>query len=877
MAAITAAEGQVPAMPVNPTAQEAALELVEQEAVRIGVRKRDELDALRTRYSAADDEAKEGIWRDRLNAVRSVQRQQLVMAFENVNHTRNSLDMFTLPTRIDNAQPKRLFSPSEQQDCRAKLMIAVKRLLGLTFWPGTVPGQEPKLCAYHALIVAGGGPDQLVRFLNRTAEVRRAQQALFDNEDLCDTVDTGLLNIAHSEAQRFFSIYGTFKHHASTFFPESGFAGANDVDPLVVMAAAGSRRIGAQAPTKPAWGFGDVASRICCGRMLRLLEELAFHQPLPGGGDRPIVAMQSEFAGVLRVPDNPAVGPSPRSGDYFMEEYDGELAAEFMYMLWRIFTGQRGQGTPVGQAMPEFPKFVGPDSKYFDEPPGPEGPPAQPGDFDDEFIRRNQVPGAAAANPFAPRYAKTDFPLDAQQMQDDKQLKRAYIQRLVYYMVSSDWFLHTPAAVCMYTKFEQAATTRGFIRQFSSLPAGQAPAPLPGCRDILSLHRLHGVRIADGRMEEASRQLTQQALRQRQRGAMVPAPAIPNVGFFFRRQAWSDLHIRTMWTNCRALSITGIAGFVFIAGSGIYYGGIIAAAEKAIAGITYIVGGLSSSIAGGFQAVFRRVGLGAADQAYQWFIDLLPNGTVEFFVGARQAAGSAAQAAGDGVVAVARWGRDGAVQVYDTGGNLVQGVGVMLVQAGREGGQALSDGLEWATGLVRSENPEGDPIDVGDTPYMAPVGADVEAMNEMAFVGSALAPAQPGDISGLANVPMLAPAGAIPSFDDWQMQINTLRQDQAGWAAARDGFLNPDLGMLDDDMPSRLAQRARIALTLGSHLDVLAPPTLRNTNTVYKTEAPTSRRPRVIQTARAGRVVVVPDMQHTYGHDPVPVFMVSEI
>jgi len=112
MAAITAAEGQVPAMPVNPTAQEAALELVEQEAVRIGVRKRDELDALRTRYSAADDEAKEGIWRDRLNAVRSVQRQQLVMAFENVNHTRNSLDMFTLPTRIDNAQPKRLFSPS---------------------------------------------------------------------------------------------------------------------------------------------------------------------------------------------------------------------------------------------------------------------------------------------------------------------------------------------------------------------------------------------------------------------------------------------------------------------------------------------------------------------------------------------------------------------------------------------------------------------------------------------------------------------------------------------------------------------------------------------------------------------------------------------
>jgi len=290
-----------------------------------------------------------------------------------------------------------------------------------------------------------------------------------------------------------------------------------------------------------------------------------------------------------------------------------------------------------------------------------------------------------------------------------------------------------------------------------------------------------------------------------------------------------------MWTNCRALSITGIAGFVFIAGSGIYYGGIIAAAEKAIAGITQLIGGVSSTIAGGFQAIFRRIGGEVKNQTLQWFLNLLPDGTAEFFVAARDAAGNATAAVGDGAVAVARWGRDGSLQVYEGGGNLVQGVGVILVQAGRETGQALGDGFEWATGLVRSENPEGDPIDVGDTPYMAPVGADVEAMNEMAFVGSALAPAQPGDISGLANVPMLAPAGAIPSFDDWQMQINTLRQDQAGWAAARDGFLNPDLGMLDDDMPSRLAQRARIALTLGSHLDVLAPPTLRNTNTVYKT------------------------------------------
>ena len=348
---VAAESDAVPPMEFEASDQQEAMRVLEQDAVRLGVRKRNEQTALLTRYAAAEGDEKRAIWNERLNAVRAVQRQQFFTSFSQIGHARISNDMFTLPDRLRRSPPARTANEYQEQDYRARLIKAVMRLHGLTRWPGTPPGgAEPKLCAYHALVVAGGGPDQLTRFLSRTAAVREAQQRLFDGGDLCGQIDTGLLGISHTDAAKFFTFYGTFKHHASVFFPDDGTTGTNEIDPLTLMRTVGSRRIGAEAPPKPAWGWGDAASRVVCGRMIRFLEELAFERSV-AEGQRPIERLQAvpEINAFLRRVNEDTTGtPGPLSGDVFMEEYDGELASELIYMLWRIFNpNDVGRGTPA--------------------------------------------------------------------------------------------------------------------------------------------------------------------------------------------------------------------------------------------------------------------------------------------------------------------------------------------------------------------------------------------------------------------------------------------------------------------------------------------------------------------------------------------------
>jgi len=386
--------------------------------------------------------------RQEIDALRGAQRKEVVEQLAALCHSTLKQDLNWFSTNV--AAGKVGFKYTDDKDRRRReTIVALRNTLGIR-WPATVD-DSVQLCAYDCVTIAAG-PDEYATYMLKTADLRVAQQNLLSGAKLNDSIDTALLCTTHEDcmASDLLSVYDAFEMHSEPFVAST----TEDVD----FATFCHTKYGPENPMpKPEWGmWGDRDGRIVRAQLLHTVEEFVLQMPGPNWSK-----VQFEFRNILRN-DN-----GKFSGDWLMEMYDGELAAEFTCLLWRVIHADKGATivAPTVDKMPLLPDYVGPDASAT---------------YEDFF------PRSADASP--------------------KCQGRAYVRRLVYTALTSSWFLRSPLMPTMLCSIERAATTPDF--QTRSTVTSSTETKDSSIDEIMYVFRQFVLRLSDGRAEAASRNAT---------------------------------------------------------------------------------------------------------------------------------------------------------------------------------------------------------------------------------------------------------------------------------------------------------------------------------------------------------------------------------
>jgi len=388
------------------------------------------LDAIIKRYGEDEDYRDQAV-REAIDALRNIQRTELVEALSKISHgaVGRQLDALTAFMNNDTSETfaQTTFAAGDGENERTiNFMRAVKEVTNER-WP-VLEGESLRLCAYDGVVVLSGKSDW-TQYLRGTAEMRLAAKALYDGYNLCDSVDTALLGLSHvaMKKNKTLAAYEAIELHMDVFFLQASHrspdkALGSKIKDLVFQRRGDSNQLAAKtgdwgvvpdAPDMPGLSmWGSCRSRVVYSQMVRIMESFLLADTV-GGFDWESV--QEQFAPHMEQVETP--GGNNNTGAHMVEQWDGELAMELAAVLMRTFNGDKGRSARKDQAklMPKIPK----------------------------------------RNLFATDTFETQFPVD--ETMSEKAVHRAYIRRLVYTCLQRSWFLHSPLAVCVMSTLHKAA------------------------------------------------------------------------------------------------------------------------------------------------------------------------------------------------------------------------------------------------------------------------------------------------------------------------------------------------------------------------------------------------------------------------------------
>lgn len=390
-----------------------------------------------------------------INSVRQMQRNQLMETLRGLSFTCMAVDLNRFAKLVAPgaawATGRGLNCNGDENKRRGQIIAATKTLVPFTEGEIIAGPRDLTRCAYDA-VVAVMGLDDFGAYLSKTTQLRIAQQRLFDDGHLCDTMDTALLCLSHEQMAtcKLTSCYTLFDFYCQPFL---------GVPEVIVDAA--------HTATKPAleWGqYGDQVGQFARGVFFRVCEEMCYQSDrsddgdeVPGGLAERFLSLQREFQDVTKLVYNKEGDPR-QTGSGFLTEFNGEISCHMVGFLFRAFHEDLGYDVARQNAYSKLPAY-----------------------------------NARGAGSFA-----SEFPSGAGV--DDKQRKHAYVMRVLYLLYQSSWFLRTPLAVAMCNAIERSASRPDFLLQTAPGVAAVASE----ANDVIGVFRDYGLRVSDGRAEASS-------------------------------------------------------------------------------------------------------------------------------------------------------------------------------------------------------------------------------------------------------------------------------------------------------------------------------------------------------------------------------------
>ncbi len=390
---------------------------------------------------------------------RMTQRVQLLKELHALQHhsvSQLATDLEKLATQINENPPQTTISQISEGQRRREWISAIQTMLG-----GNLPTSSMfELCGYDGLLMACG-TDEFQMYVQKTGRLRAAQQKLFDNESICDTIDTVLLCFSHAQCREYskfgLSFYNSFDTVASAFF-------ADFDDETKRAELVRTRRFKNDSPPLPAWWrtWGDFKYRLACKEFFRVVEANLLDLEDLKWGDNVQLRDFKEVIGLTKT--------GLMTGSVFIEEFEGEIATEMMCVLFRCFSGDDPNLQAIDNRMPDIPTYVdGLQGSYT---------------YDDVFT----------------------FSTGASR----KEKARAYVHRTLYTSLKHSWLLHAPAAPALFGALVRCANTLGFearslLPQESIDDGVKTNTPVKIC---MHLHREVAISICTGKQKTAQKNLS---------------------------------------------------------------------------------------------------------------------------------------------------------------------------------------------------------------------------------------------------------------------------------------------------------------------------------------------------------------------------------
>lgn len=431
--------------------------------------------------------------REELDAVRTYQRENLADELARINHSCIAVDLerFRVFMQSAIAGPRLTCTGDDVLRRRWQVLHACKMTMGPALWPdeavvGDVEDTARPVgvdrCAYEC-VLAIPGKESYRDYFTRTTALRVAATELFDaanpllmgDEQLCDNMDTALLCITHRTC-RAFDLVTTYE--CCNFHMEPFLGGMNDITSLRRFVY--TRHGEAFATTPPhEWGWGDVPGRVARGQFVRILEELLLQNEGLNWA-----AVQDEYEDVLMEDSKTFPGRGvlagdrsmtrlPLSGACLMERYRGELAAELMCMVYRVFNADVEVVSEVNRLVNE----------------------------DEQMPLLPEYDGLAATNTYGDLFDGTKYE------EGGIERGRCYVRRLVYTCLRTSWFLHSPIAPSILNALELGASLTGFVDERHADPDtvdSENDEWVDSAGPILQRHREFGIALRNGSAEAES-------------------------------------------------------------------------------------------------------------------------------------------------------------------------------------------------------------------------------------------------------------------------------------------------------------------------------------------------------------------------------------
>ena len=403
-------------------------------------------------FVAGTQVEREDIILEAIDAVQDEHRRALVEELSKLTFASPSHDLNKFSAKVQ-SQKVSLDCIGQSDTRRDELIAAVKQVTGSSF-PQERSGL--KICAYDAALLMGG-LDEYERFHDRTARLREATKRLFAKSDLCDSLDTSLLCLAHSDLKS----TGLVTAYRQFDFDAEPFLGVQHSDGRSFMQAVYNKHsVDFERKALPWQGYGDHLGRICRAQFFRVVEEMLHVTSTAGYKE-----LQNEFKDVLRVVDGGRM-----TGDVLMEMYNGELAAEMIAIFWRVLNNDVAIGAPNPGKMPPLPAYA---------------QTGKAGTFEDLFTLKSDASPKCRA--------------------------RAYVRRVMYTSIANSWFLHCGVAPIMACALERAAGTIDYAKR-SVLYDDLEIDPNDKLTTIVTAHRDVGIRVADGRATAQAKNMRAQGV-----------------------------------------------------------------------------------------------------------------------------------------------------------------------------------------------------------------------------------------------------------------------------------------------------------------------------------------------------------------------------
>lgn len=550
--------------------------------------------------------------RQELDQLRAQQRVRLTHELAKLQHgcLAKDLSRFAGVSRSWLAGPALTCTPGSQEEVlrRFELLVACQRSMGLD-WPkevaidieaGVAGPLAVQRCAYEA-ILALSGADSFRQYWRKTSELRAAMGEVFDlaepgsgNWDprLCDSMDTAMLCIDHTNMRKFnmVSCYTLADYHSEPFI------GALKRDRGLIKLVYGRHGPAYTDMPKHEWGWGDIRGRIARGRLLRVIEEILLQIPKLNWA-----AVQESYAAILFAddyfePGRTVIGGDgktqrlPLTGANLMELFDGEMAAEFNAMLYRMLHAGDENRERIDEIldddeeMPTLPAYVGPSNTE------------------------------TYASVFT--YEEED---------GAEEMARSYVQRLMYTAYASSWFLRSPACPAALCSLERACSLKwSEVLEWSALPQGMfdvmydsfdeelGQSDAEQAARILWTHRDFGLRLGDGRSEAQTANARRIMLDAA--GASIGDGGYKQpCGQDYNAQAIAAVSLVTMWDR----KIILLAGGIICT--------LVLAPESGAAYALYTIGGFSKYLLmqtyAGLDAIMNHPGIsGATGRVAKWAV-----------------------------------------------------------------------------------------------------------------------------------------------------------------------------------------------------------------------------------------------------------------